>query len=204
MNMRNQMGFTLLEMMVAIGIFAVIATISYGTLNRFIDNRVLVEQKNDELKNLQNVMMLLERDLRYALVRPVRDGFGDKEAALVSGTDSDLGPGELLRLTSAQPNPAMNNIQRLQRVAWRFNDGQLSRITWRVLDRDQDSTEYERILLEDLSEVVISFWGYNEDDVLEVQPEWLDSEKMPEGIEFLVTLNSGRQYRRLLELTTGA
>ncbi len=203
MNMRRHRGFTLLEMMVAIGIFAIIAAISYGTLNRFIDNRVIVEQKNEELKNLQNVMMLLERDLRYALIRPVRDGFGDKEAALISGTDLDLGPGELLRFTSAQPNAAMNNIQRLQRVAWRFNDGQLSRITWRVLDRDQDSTEYERILLEDLSEVVISFWGYNDNAVLEVQSEWTDSEKMPEGIEFLVTLGSGRQYRRLLELATG-
>ncbi len=201
--MRNQAGFTLLEMMVAIGIFAVIAAISYGTLNRFIDNRALVEQKNDELKKLQQVMMLFERDLRYALLRPVRDGFGDVEAALVSGADLELGPGELLRLTSAQPNAAMNNIQRLQRVAWRFNDGKLSRITWRVLDRDQDSTEYERILLDDLSEVVISFWGYNEDEVLGIQADWPDTEKMPDGIEFLVTLNSGRQYRRLLELTTG-
>ncbi len=201
--MRNYNGFTLLEMIVAIGIFAIIATITYGTLNRFIDNRALVEQKYDELKNLQNVMTLLERDLRYALIRPVRDGFGDKEAALVSGIDSDLGPGELLRLTSARPNPAINNIQSLQRVAWRFSDGQLSRVSWRVLDRDQDSAEYERTLLEDLAEVVVSFWGYNEDDVLEVQSEWLDSEKMPEGIELLVTLNSGRLYRRLLALTTG-
>jgi general secretion pathway protein J len=203
MIMRNHKGFTLLEMMVAIGIFAIIAAISYGTLNRFIDNRVVVERKNEELKKLQNVMTLLERDLRYALMRPVRDGFGDSEAALVSGSDLALGPGELLRLTSAQPNAALNNIQRIQRVAWRFSDGRLSRVTWRVLDRDQDSTEHERILLEDLSEVVIAFWGYNEDDVLEVRSEWLDSEKMPEGIEFLVTSNSERQYRRLLELTTG-
>lgn len=201
--MRNHNGFTLLEMMVAIGIFALIAAISYGTLNQFIDNRALIEQKNDELKSLQNVMMLFERDLRSALIRPVRDGFGDKEAALISGLDSDLGPGELLRFTSAQPDATMSSLQRLQRVAWRFNDGQLSRITWRVLDRDQDSTEYDRLLLEDLSDVVISFWSYNDNDVLEVLSAWPDSEKIPQGIEFLVTLKSGRQYRRLLELATG-
>ena len=142
--------------------------------------------------------------MRSALVRPVRDGFGDEEAALVSGSDTALGPGELLRFTSAQPDATMGIVQRLQRVAWRFNDGQLSRITWRVLDRDQDSTEYERVLLEDLSEVVISFWSYNDSDVLEVQSSWTDPDKMPLGIEFLVTLDSGQQYRRLLELATGA
>ncbi len=197
-------GFTLLEMVVAIGIFAVIAAISYGTLNRFIDNRAIVEQKHDELRNLQNVMLLLERDLRFALLRPVRDGFGDLEAALVSGTSLELGPGEMLRLTSSQPNAAVNNIQRLQRVAWRFNNGQLSRITWRVLDRDQDSAEYERVLMEDLSDVVIAFWSYNEENVLEVQSEWLETDGMPEGIEFLFTLDSGRQYRRLLEIAAGS
>ena len=122
---------------------------------------------------------------------------------MVSAADLELGPGELVRLTTAQPNAAFTNTQRLRRVAWRLNDGVLSRVTWVVLDRDQDSTEYERVLLDGVSDLVFSFLTYNENNALEAVLEWQNQEFMPSGIEVFITLDSGRQYRRLFELTTG-
>ncbi len=202
--MRVERGFTLLEMVVAIGIFAVIAAISYGTLSQFIDNRELLAQKNEELRRLQTAMMLLELDLRYAVKRPVRDGYGDAEAALISGSSVELAPGELLRLTASQPRALSRQAQRLQRVAWRVNDGKLSRFTWEVLDRDQDSKEFERVLLDGVAEVTFSFLTYNESNQLESKTEWLEQEEIPAGIEVLITVESGIQYRRLIEMATGA
>lgn len=203
MYMFHKKGFTLLEMVVAIGIFAVIAVISYGTLNRFIDNREVVVRKNDELRRLQTAVTLLGRDMRFIMHRPVRDGFGDIEAAFVTGNDNDLGPGELLRFTTTQPSLDGVQTQRPRRVAWRFNDGQLSRVYWTVLDRDQDSVEYERILLSNLVDVGFSFLTYDDKNELEVTQDWQNPNEIPSGIEVLITDGSGKQYRRVFETNTG-
>ena len=69
-------GFTLLEMVVAIGIFAIIATVSYTSLNQFLDTRDMLESRQDELTALQMTMTLLGRDVRFMLNRPVRDSYG--------------------------------------------------------------------------------------------------------------------------------
>ena len=112
-------GFTLLEMVVAIGIFAIIATISYVSLDRFIDTRNLVEERHDKLKSLQTTMTLMGRDMRFMVNRPVRDGHGDPELALLSGDNIALEDGELLRLTTSRPEPGIGLVSRPQRVGWR-------------------------------------------------------------------------------------
>ncbi|MCP4230785.1 MAG: prepilin-type N-terminal cleavage/methylation domain-containing protein, partial [bacterium] len=80
---RNR-GFTLLEMIIALGIFTVIWAISYGGLNRFIDQRDDITARHEEIKSLQVVFALLAQDMQYMANRSVRDGFGDKEASVVS------------------------------------------------------------------------------------------------------------------------
>ncbi len=196
-------GFTLLEMIVAIGIFAVIAAISYGTLDQFLINREVIGEHRDQLRRIQTAMTLLEQDFRYASLRPVRDGFGDVQPPLVSGPGLEIGPGEVARLTTAQPNPALKNVQRLRRVAWRLGDGILSRVTWKVLDRDQDSVEYERMVLDEVDEFILSFFAYTEDEKLETLSDWQNPERLPVGVEVLITLDNGRQYRRIIEITAG-
>ncbi len=200
---RPERGFTLLEMVVAIGVFAVIAAITYGSLNRFVAARDVINDRNKTLSALQITMSLLEYDFRYAANRPVRDGFGDEEPALVGGQDQPLGPGELVRLTVYRPDTHLSDIPALQRVAWRLEDGVLKRVTWSVLDRDQDSQEYPRDLLEQVDDVEFRFLTTDREQ-LRTHAEWLGGDGLPMGVEFLVTLKNGRQYRRVFELANGA
>lgn len=200
--MKTDRGFTLLEMIVAIGVFAVIAAISYGSLNRFLAARDTITARNEALRALQITMNLVEYDFRYAVNRPVRDGFGDDEPALIGGQDDPLGPGELVRLTVNRSDTSLSAMPALQRVAWRLDDGTLKRVTWQVLDRDQDSREVVRELLFGVDEAEFRFLTMQGEQVRS-GTEWLGGEGLPAGIELLVTLRNGRQYRRVFDLPNG-
>ncbi len=202
--MKRLRGFTLLEMVVAIGIFAIIAAISYGSLNRFLAAREVIEERNERLRELQLSLMLMELDFRYLMNRPVRDGFGDVEATIVATADDTLSGGELVRFTTSRPDPQLAPVQALQRVAWRLDGGVLARVSWKVIDRDQDSTEYVRELLHDVSETHFSFLTMDDESILERTTEWYNGDQLPLGVEVLVTMKDGRQYRRVFEVANGS
>lgn len=192
-------GFTLLEMVVAIGIFAIIAAISYAALNNFLDAREQLTARRADIQGLQSALVLLERDLRYAVNRPVRNQFGDPEPAFFGGDDTLGDNGELLRLTSAQPATGAGGMQQLRRVAWRLNNGELSRVTWRVLDRYLDSMEYERVLLEDVESIQIRYFSFNEDDEPATDDSWTDEARIPAGVEVVLGLQRRGTFRRVLQ-----
>jgi general secretion pathway protein J len=201
--MRRYGGFTLLEMVVAIGIFAIVAAISYASLTQFLAHRAALTQRLGELKELQLAVTLLEHDLRYAVVRPVRDGFGDSEAAMLAN-DPDRGvSGELFRVTTSQPILTAPG-QRLRRVAWRLVDGTLLRTVWDVLDRDQDSGEYARTMLNGVATASLRLLRYDAETGLGELREGLEGAAMPSAAELLLTLDDGREYRRLIEVAAGS
>lgn len=197
---RRSSGFTLLEMVVAIGIFAVIAAISYGSLNNFLDARAQIDERREGISALQTTMALMEQDVRYAVDRTVRDQFGDTEAAFIAGGDSVLATGELLRMTIAQPAVGAGSKHQLKRVSWRLNDGGLSRVTWRVLERDIDSAEYERLLLESVENIEFKYFGFNEDDELETVGEWLEETGLPAGVEVRLGVTGQGEFRRVFQV----
>jgi len=199
MNCRDR-GFTLLEMVVAIGIFAIVASISYAALNNFLDARAHINERNDKNRELQTLFVLLEQDLRYAVNRSVRNEYGDFEPAMIGALDSQLAPGERLRLTTAQPDVQGPDTHRLTRVAWRLIDGDVSRVTWRVLDRDIDSPEYTRELMSDVQEVEFTFFEYQNDEKLATSNEWQDQDGLPAGIEVMILLEGQQAYRRVFQV----
>lgn len=192
-------GFTLLEMVVAIGIFAVIAAISYGSLNNFLDARAQIDERREDIQALQTAMALMEMDFRYAVDRGVRDQFGDTEAAFVAGGDGVPAAGELLRMTTAQPAAGTGGNHQIKRVAWRLNDGGLSRVTWRVLERDIDSPEYERLLLESVEGIDFTYFSFNQGDELETSEEWLEGTGLPAGIEVRFNVTGYGEFRRVFQ-----
>ena len=195
--MKQFRGFTLLEMVVAIGIFSIIAAISYASLDRFLDTRTVIKERHGQLRLLQRTMSLMEMDFRFMVNRPVRDGFGDEEAALIASTDVALADGEFVRLTTSQPDPQLQLTSRLKRIAWRLKEGDLQRVSWSVLDREQDSKEYVTTVLEQVAEATLQYYLYTQDEDLQLQTEWTDGNTLPVGVEFVLTLQNGQQYRRV-------
>lgn len=156
MTRRVARGFTLLELLVALAIFAVLATIAYGALNSVLAARRAVAAKGERLAALQTALMVMERDVEQAVPRPVRDELGDSEPALFGGGTGTV----VLGLTrDGWRNPLGVARSNLQRVAYAFHDGQLVRESWSILDRAPDTAAYSEPLLDKVTAVEVRFLG---------------------------------------------
>lgn len=147
----NQRGFTLLEMLIALAVFSVMAAVAYRGLSGVLNAREVLDRESAGLSRLQFAVALLERDLRQAVPRGVRDELGEPEPAL-------RGDARTLVLTrTGWPNPAALPRASLERVQYGWDDGTLRRIAWPVLDRGPGVEPAIQDLLENLSEVGVRF-----------------------------------------------
>jgi len=151
--MRQQAGFTLIEVMVAMAITAVVAVMAYYGIDSAIRLSSAAEQEADNLRELNRAFDVIARDLRQIVPRSVRDpaGYG-RVSAFVLEENGD----PVLRFSrSGWTNPEPQRFQRsqLQRVHYRYEDEKLIRVSWQMLDRYPDSKEQAIVLLEDVSEL---------------------------------------------------
>ena len=159
---RSVDGFTLLEVLIAISVTALIGLGSWQLLNSAIRTYELGQENLQSLALLQRAQLSIERDFSQVVARPIRDEFGDYQAALRPG--EDFYAVELTR--AGWRNPLQDKRSELQRVAYELNDGQLLRHHWKVLDRAQDSLPVTRRLLENVERFDVAF--LNESDA------WVD------------------------------
>ena len=162
MSRPGQAGLTLVELLVAVAIFSVLSAIAYQGLISVANTNAALRQEGDELARLQFAISLLERDLRQAVPRPVRDQLGDPLPAMAGGS-------LLLELTRAGwSNPIGQQRSELERIRLQFDDDTLVRISWSVLDRSQGSRPVRQVLLEGISNLRFRFLDKN----LDWQNDW--------------------------------
>lgn len=174
-------GFTLLELLVALAIFGLLATLSYGGLQTVMTQQSMTEEASDELGELQKLYLVMQRDIEQVMLRPIRDEYGDVQPALVGG--------ETLQLTRAGwRNPTGRPRSSLQRVAYAFEEEQLVRYTWLVLDRAQDSEALVQPLSGAIEEMRLRYLGANN----EWSEQWpsvqaaADPDSVPEALPKVV------------------
>ncbi|AHE96937.1 type II secretion system minor pseudopilin GspJ [Thioalkalivibrio paradoxus] len=133
-------GFTLLELLIAVAVFAVVSAVAYGGLQAVLTSDAQTRLRGSVLAELQITLALLERDLRQVAAIELRDRFGDRQAPLrysPLATEPEL---ELVRTGNG-------GTQRLRRVAWRATEEGLERRIWEVVDPGDDQEPIARVFL---------------------------------------------------------
>jgi general secretion pathway protein J len=127
---RHHSGFTLLELLVAVAILAVIGVSSYRLLAGTISTRDRAMEHDQGLMQLQKAMGTLQRDLEQTVPRPIRDEFGDNQPALYFPKENTV---DLTR--TGWRNPLGEARSDMVRVRYAVEDGHLRRYYWDQLDR---------------------------------------------------------------------
>lgn len=146
-------GFTLLEVMIAIAIMAMIGLGTASLLKTVRDSKSKTDEKRDQINDLTRTIQLMDSDLSQLVFRKIRDEYGDSMDPLMLSTGSY----QLEITRTGWRNPTLNNRSNLQRVAYGLTaDGELNRYFWLVLDRAEDSEPIVQKLLENVTDFRVS------------------------------------------------
>lgn len=141
-------GFTLIEMLVALAVFAVIGLMSNRLLIQIIDMEEITKVRGERLVEVQRAVEIIRRDIQQLAYRDVRDEFGDSHPGF------EIDEFGVLQLTRrGWANPLGQPRPELQRVAYARVDDALFRLYWPVLDRARDSRPIRQLLLADVTEM---------------------------------------------------
>ena len=194
-------GFTLLELLVAVAIFALLGVGSYRLLATTIATRDMAHNHDAELMQLQKALTTLNRDLSQAIGRSVRNEYGDPVAAMVIKNNT------FAVTRTGWPNPMQQARSQLQRVHYELNSkGELIRLSWQQLDRERGSKPQQSVLLKQVETIQIK--AYSVSGAL-VQ-EWPNTQnqasnaalldELPRAIEIMITVKPWGEIRRYFRL----
>lgn len=185
-------GFTLVEMLVALVIFGLLASAGTALLVSSVDAQGVVAERLDRSAGLRRVHALAQQDLSAALMRPARTANGDVPAfeaqagtRLFALTRGGMGGGE-----TADPRPTV------RRVAWRLDRGRLTRA---VAEGADSRSEGPPVMLAD--DVAAAMLRYRSDGIWQDAWRPTDPRQLPQAVEIAITYADGRTA--LLRLPMG-
>ncbi len=200
--LRHSKGFTLIEVLVAMAVFALVAALAYGTLNQTLLSAEILSDRMDRLQALQRAVRMLTDDLQQLTPRPVRDELGDNYGPALN---TSFQTGFALELTRAGwSNPMVLPRSTQQRAAYRIEENELVRYHWNVLDRTLSNEPIVVSLLDGVESLQFRFYRSDEDFVEQWPAQTTAGagsvRSRPRAVEFILTLEDEGEIMRLVEV----
>jgi len=188
-------GFTLIEIIIALFIFAILGTIAAIGLHEVIRTHRRVMQTDKKISRLLLSMTLMRRDFLQITDRPITSTSGGVLPALVS-TDRH----HIEFTASGYANPfAMSKRGTLHRVAYTLTNKKLVRLSWSLLDRPPHVEPSHRVLLNGVTGMNLSFVD-NKNQVINVWAPNSSVGALPRAIILTITLGHRKKLRNVFPI----
>ena len=192
-------GFTLLELLVAIAIFAILGSLAMTGYVELQRQSEYAEQRLERVREVQRAMQTLGQDLAQIEPRPIREPLG--ESLLPAVLADDAAEYRLQFTRSGWSNTGGLQRPTLQRVGYRLDPDGLWRDHWNALDRTLALEPVRVRLLGGVRSVRIRF--------MTPQRSWVerwpvseglpgaDNRQRPAAVEVILELEDWGELRRL-------
>jgi general secretion pathway protein J len=197
--LRINKGFTLLEVLVAIAIFAMISLAAYQILQGVLRSGEISKEHSDALTELQRAMLIIEQDFSQITYRLSRDENVEEEELQVMSAgeslfESDDQGIEFTRLGWTNPFDLLPRSE-LLRVRYRLKEGQLQRLYFLYPDLQVGDEPKVQVLLNDVETLSFRFWDSGWLDT------WTSTDSLPDGIEISFTTKQYSEVRRVFMIS---
>ncbi len=199
----RQQGFTLLEILVATVILAIMGLMAYRSVSETQVAVASAEGHMGRLRKVQRSVHVLVNDFRTLAPRPVRESIGDGyRAALLRDPNAIY----LVEMSHAGwPNGAGTPRGTVQRVTYRLEEGKLIREHWNVTDPTLATAPVKRELLDQVERVDIRYMNRSRQWVAQ-WPEFGNTtdqgfRSRPLAVEITIVLADFGELRRLVEVS---
>lgn len=193
-NCNRQLGFTLIESLVALSLIAIISVMSYQAVEVVMDADQRSRANMSDEKQLHRAWQIIYRDLMHMRQRSYRDGLGGEEYPYITDK-SQFG----IRLSRGGGPMVRSNPSGIRRIQYSLNDEQqLVRQSWGISESPRFSDGVTLPLLDNVSEVL--FEHFDLDNKI-FTPNWpplksKNPDKLPILIRVTISLDTGAMTSR--------
>ena len=204
---RTQQGFTLVEVLVTMAIFALIGIASFTVLDQMSKTKTQSEAAREQLQAMQFSWLMIEQDVRQAVAKPTRPNGTDIVRRYVSNdervTESDSGVLALVKSGYDNPGLLLPRAE-LQPVIYRVREGVLERMSFAYVN-DRSGEPTVQPLMNGVEEFSVRFFRAPQaaSDSLQNQGvssgwqgSWDTEGDMPQAIEVTIVSEAYGEIRR--------
>jgi general secretion pathway protein J len=197
-------GFTLLEVLIAIAIFAVMAAMAYRALTAVLDTRTRLDEEASKWRAVSLLFTRLQQDLSVPSTRKIRDS-SDQMLQPFTATPTLTNEYDAqIQFTRMGSPDADGVLAAPRRVGYRLRNGAVEILSWPVLDRGPRTLPVASPVLPNVAEFALRYldgngqWQVawpNPND-----PQGAGALPLPSAVEVTLTLTTGERMIRVYAL----
>lgn len=179
-------GFTLLEVLIAIAIFAMLGIASNSVLQTVLKSDEITKEHTKDIKQIQLTMGVIERDLLQLVAKRIRNSTGLVRKVIMHDRDNSGQEQSLIFTRVGWLNPdGLLPRSTLQTVKYRLEDGIFYRdyfIHPSVVEGQEPITD---VMFEDVKVLKFRFYGMGSWN------ESIKGSKLPDAVEIFIEFTDG-------------
>ena len=202
MNKSNsQRGFTLIEIMISVIIFAIISVISYRIITSLIRTKEIAGEAQDKWGSLSLINSNMGNAWNRVMPLVVRDVNGSILPALQGKSSLSGNYDSQLELTlSGYVGDDVYGTSSPRRIGYRFNQGSLYLVTWPVLNRALTTVPQINLLIDNVQSFTALYLYPDKQWHDSWPPVGGDPTILPKAVKIQYQLKSGESIERVKEL----